>query len=134
MHLISGCINKCVECHYPLLQSSDYGDLLSQNFKKIVALFRSHTTCICFFGEGKNTEEEHDEFRAMVAYSKQQELKTCLYCGRDTTIEPWMDIFDYVKIGSFQVAHGGLDSPLTNQKMFEKTITGYLDITYKFRK
>ena len=45
-----------------------------------------------------------------------------------------MEIFDYVKIGGFQVALGGLDSPLTNQKMFEKTIDGYLDITYKFRK
>lgn len=107
---------------------------MSKNFKKIVTLFRSRATCICFLGEGKNTEEEHDEFRTMVVYSKQQGLKTCLYCGRDTTIEPWMEIFDYVKIGGFQVALGGLDSPLTNQKMFEKTIDGYLDITYKFRK
>ena len=129
---ISGCINKCLDCHYPLLQCSDYGDLLSHNFKKIIALFRSYATCVCFLGEGKNTEEEHKEFEAMVAYSRQQGLKTCLYCGRDTTIESWMGIFDYVKVGSFQATLGGLDSS-TTKRMFEKTIDGYLDVTYKFR-
>ena len=85
------------------------------------------------FGEGNNTSEEHEEFEAMVAYARQRGLKTCLYCGRDTIIESWMEIFDYVKLGSFQKNLGGLDSHTTNQKMFEKAAYGYVDITCKFR-
>ena len=130
---ISGCVNRCVACHYPLLQQPDYGDVLSENYENIVALYSSYATCICFLGEGKNTREEHEEFENMVVYARQQGLKTCLYCGRDTIIESWMEIFDYVKIGSFQKSRGGLDSPTTNQKMLEKTAYEYSDITYKFR-
>ena len=130
---ISGCVNRCVECHYPLLQHIDYGDVLSENYANIVALYRSHATCVCFLGEGKNTEDEHKEFDNMVAYDQGQGLKTCLYCGRDTIIESWMEIFAYVKIGSFQKSRGALNSPTTNQRMLEKTDYGYSDITYKFR-
>ena len=48
-------------------------------------------------------------------------------------MESWMQIFDYVKIDSFQKSRGGLSSSTTNQKMLEKTVFGYSDITYKFR-
>ena len=30
---ISGCLNKCTDCHYPLLQQTDYGDTLYDKFK-----------------------------------------------------------------------------------------------------
>ena len=130
---ISGCVNGCIECHYPLLQQSNYGDLLFANYENIVALYSAYATCICFLGEGNNTCEEHEEFENMVAYARLQGLKTCLYCGRDTVIESWMEIFDYIKLGGFQKNRGGLDSPTTNQRMFEKAAHGYVDITYKFR-
>ena len=32
---ISGCLNKCAECHYPLLQRMDYGDILYDKFINI---------------------------------------------------------------------------------------------------
>jgi hypothetical protein len=60
-------------------------------------------------------------------------LKTCLYCGRDTEIEEWMCEFDFVKLGSYQKNRGGLNDISTNQRMLKKTENKYIDITYKFR-
>ena len=101
---ISGCLNKCTYCHYPLLQQTDYGDTLYDKFKNIIELYCARATCVCFLGEGKNTDAEHNEFKDMVIYAHKKGLKTCLYCGRDTIIESWMKIFDYIKLFAiFQV-------------------------------
>lgn len=131
---ISGCLNKCAECHYPLLQRMDYGDILYDKFINIIDLYRTYATCVCFLGEGKNTIEEHNEFNKMIAYAHQKGLKTCLYCGRDTIIESWMKNFDYIKLGSYQVSLGGLSNISTNQKMLQKINNDYIDITYKFKR
>ena len=129
---ISGCCNHCKNCHYPILQKSNYGDKLLENFKKIVQLYVNQATCVCFLGEGKNTIYEHQEFYKMVEISKKLNLKTCLYCGRDTNVEGWMSIFDFVKLGSYQENCGGLNNKSTNQKLLEKVKNEYIDITYKF--
>jgi len=131
---ISGCMNRCAECHYPLLQRNDYGDLLADNFRSIIELYRAYATCVCFFGEGRNAEEEHKEFEGMISYAKKHGLKTCLYCGRNTEIEPWMMQFDYIKTGSFQAEFGGLNERTTNQKMYEKINGEYRNVTHKFWK
>ena len=36
---ISGCVNRCKECHYPELQDSDYGDLLYKYIKSLIQLY-----------------------------------------------------------------------------------------------
>ena len=93
----------------------------------------AHTLLVfVFLGEGKNTVEEHNEFKNMVIYARKKGLKTCLYCGRDTIIESWMKVFDYIKLGSYQVLFGGLSSASTNQRMFAKNNNEYIDITFKF--
>ena len=131
---ISGCLNRCVDCHYPLLQQADYGDVLYDEFKNIIELYCSQATCVCFLGEGKNTAEEHNEFENMVLYAHKKGLKTCLYSGRDTIIESWMKVFDYIKLGSYQELFGGLSSASTNQRMFARNNNEYIDITFKFWK
>ena len=83
-------------------------------------------------GEGENTTYEHQEFYKMIEIAKRHNLKTCLYCGRDTSIEEWMSIFDFVKLGSYQEDCGGLNNKTTNQKLLQKTKNEYIDITYKF--
>ena len=129
---ISGCCNHCENCHYPLLQKSDYGDKLSENFLKIVQLYQNRATCICFLGEGKNTAFEHNEFEQLIDIAQRYNLKTCLYCGRDTDIEKWMHLFDFVKLGSYQETRGDLNDKTTNQRFFKKIHNEYIDITYKF--
>lgn len=129
---ISGCCNHCKNCHYPMLQKTNFGDELLGNFKKIVQLYENQATCICFLGEGKNTAYEHEEFYQMIRIAKKYNLKTCLYCGRDIEVEEWMKIFDFVKLGSYQEDCGGLNDKTTNQKFLEKTKNEYINITYKF--
>ena len=129
---ISGCNNNCNNCHYPILKQNNYGDKLLENFCNIIHLYKSQATCICFLGEGKNTKIERKEFSQMVEIAKKHNLKTCLYCGRDTNIEKWMHIFDFIKLGSYKEKYGCLSCRTTNQKLLEKTKNEYIDITYKF--
>ena len=129
---ISGCLNRCVDCHYPELQRSDYGDLLSVHYPNIIDLYLRQATCVCFLGEGSCDEAEKEELRRYSAYAKEKGLKTCLYSGRDVDIEPWMYAFDYVKVGSYQPALGSLDSSSTNQRMFRNESGVFRDITSVF--
>ena len=131
---LSGCKNRCDHCHYPALQRPDYGDPLLCFFPNIVDLYLTQTSCVCFLGEGDNTEAEKREFTICVQYAHHAGLKTCLYSGRDVSIEPWMAIFDYVKVGSFQEKLGPLENPSTNQRMYQNIKGRYVDITSAFWK
>lgn len=129
---ISGCQNRCANCHYPELQRPNYGDLLFRNYRKIIELYLKAASCVCFLGEGKNTLLERKELTWYSAYAHTKGLKTCLYSGRDTFIEKWMKTFDYIKIGSYQPEQGALSDPRTNQRMYRKSGRGYVDITKEF--
>ena len=43
---ISGCQNRCIDCHYPELQSNEYGEPLNLNFKRIIELYSNYAKCI----------------------------------------------------------------------------------------
>jgi len=69
MHIyISGCTNHCKNCHYPELSLTDYGDILGENYKKIIDLYTDLATCVCFLGEGKNRKSEHEELLYLVIF------------------------------------------------------------------
>lgn len=129
---ISGCQNCCISCHYPELQKSNYGYPLGENFHKMIELYLRIASCVCFLGEGQNTLLEHKELMLYSSYAHSKGLKTCLYSGRDTFIEKWMETFDYIKIGSYQPELGSLSNPLTNQRMYQKFGNVYVNITKKF--
>lgn len=122
---ISGCCHNCPNCHYPLLKEQDYGEKLADYYKDIIDLYLRQATCVCFLGEGSNTEIEHNEFKLIVEYANLKGLKTCLYSGRDIEIEEWMQIFDYIKLGSYVEILGGLESKKTNQRFWKNTEDGY---------
>lgn len=129
---ISGCQNNCTECHYSELQQLNYGDTLAENYTKIIDLYIKYVTCICFMGEGQNRHIERKELIFYSSYAHMKGLKTCLYSGRETAIEKWMEIFDYIKIGSYKNKLGSLNNPLTNQRMYKKLGQLYIDITKEF--
>lgn len=129
---LSGCMQKCMGCHYPELQCPDYGDWLYLNFSNIIELYLRQATCVCFLGEGKGGTAEKAELLAYADYAQGKGLKTCIYSGRDTDIEPWMTAFDFVKVGSYQPALGSLDCPATNQRMYRKDSGLFTDITSIF--
>ena len=133
---ISGCCHNCLHCHYPLLKEKDYGEKLSNYYKDIIDLYLRQATCVCFLGEGANTEIEHDELRLAVEYAKLKGLKTCLYSGRDIEIEEWMHVFDYIKLGSYIERLGGLESENTNQVFWQKINGSFVprnDLFHKYQ-
>lgn len=129
---ISGCSNRCANCHYPQLQLPDYGDMLKAHFSKLVDLYSRAATCVVFLGEGRGTSEDREELLGYCGLAHTRGMKTCLYSGRDTQIEDWMQNFDYIKLGSYDPKYGPLNVPTTNQRMFKKTKKGYVDITNFF--
>ena len=131
---LSGCCHNCRNCHYPLLKEKDYGERLMDYYKDIIALYRKQATCVCFLGEGANTVVEHDELRIIVKYAQLQGLKTCLYSGRDVEVEEWMQIFDYIKLGSYVEELGGLESVATNQIFLQKIGCTFMQRNDMFRK
>lgn len=129
---ISGCMNRCPNCHYPELQHQNYGSALNGNFEKLVLLYRNYCTCICFMGEGENTPASRRELAGYSRLARACGLRTCLYCGRDTGIESWMRCFDYIKLGSYQPRYGPIDQPGTNQRMYQRHDSVYTDVTFRF--
>lgn len=130
---ISGCINRCKNCHFPELQFANYGDELKEDiFIALVELYSPYETCVCFMGEGNCTDDTKKE---LIAYSKMVHdmgYKSCIYSGRDTVIEEWMKEFDYVKVGSYNEILGPLYVRTTNQRLYKKRNDSYIDVTYMF--
>jgi hypothetical protein len=84
-------------------------------------------------GEGDCTKESREEMMLLVKKVKEKGFKSCLYSGRDCSIEDWMEMFDYIKLGSYKKEYGDLFEETTNQRMYMKTSTGYQNITNMFR-
>lgn len=130
---ISECQNCCKNCHTPYLQKK-YGDYLKDNFDKFYNIYKNYITCVCFMGEGKENIDVKNEFKYYCNIIHSDNLKTALYSGRDCDIEEWMNIFDYIKLGSFQEDRGSLNSKYTNQILYKKIDNYYKDITNLFWK
>ena len=131
---ISGCCNKCNNCHYPELQSTDYGEILSDYFMDIIDLYRPLATCVCFMGEGDLSKRSKEELLHYAKLIKDMGLKVCLYSGRDFGVEEWMYAFDYIKTGSYKEELGALDKRSTNQRLYHVVNNTVEDITELFWK
>lgn len=53
---ITGCKDRCADCHYSELWQEAAGELLADYFEQILDLYHEYTTCVCFMGEGENTQ------------------------------------------------------------------------------
>ena len=75
---------------------------------------------MCFLGEGLNGTCEHKEYKEIIEYVHKINLKAALYSGRNTVIEEWMKIFDYIKLGSYKEEQGPIYNKKTNQRLYKK--------------
>lgn len=94
--------------------------------------YNTSITCVCFMGEGYNTEDNHNEFKKYCDIIHKDNIYTALYSGRDCNIEEWMNCFDYIKIGSYMEEFGPLNSRTTNQRLYKKIDNKYSNITSVF--
>lgn len=133
---ITGCRLKCVGCHSRELWE-DKGEPL--DVETLCGLLNQHNgiTCLCLFGG----EHDIDALTELFMYSRKR-VKTAWYCGLDMIPKDKLGIvqyLDYLKLGHFDVELGGLDSPATNQRLYEIEHQGdgnywQHDITWKFWK
>ena len=79
--------------------------------------YKGRITTVCFMG-GDHNLIELSELLKMV---REDGLKTCLYSGSDdiNKFNRILDELDFLKIGHYEEALGGLDSKTTNQRFYK---------------
>lgn len=117
-----------------VINITDNGDLLLDNFNNIFNSYRKQISCVCFVGEGKIDFISKEEFKHYCQIIHRHEIKAALYSNRDVEIEKWMYIFDYIKLGSENNRYGPITKEGTNQKLYKKIEDEYRDITHIFWK
>jgi len=114
---ISCCPNRCPGCHSPWLWD-DEGELLSeQMLQSLIGRYASAITCFCFMGG----DSEPYEVQRLAGWIKETfpGVKTAWYSGRESLPESFdVHVLDYLKLGPYIEALGGLKSPDTNQILF----------------
>lgn len=112
---ISGCPLRCDGCHTPELRNAKYGvDLTMEAFVKELDLNAGYATCVLFMGG-----EWHSELDEYLIMSKHKNYKTALYTGATEITPSIAQHLDYLKVGAYDATLGGLESPTTNQRLYQ---------------
>ena len=129
---LSGCPCHCPGCHSQHLWE-DIGEPLDASLiDDLLARYGSMITCVCFMGGDQDPEEVArlaQNIKSSIT-NHQLPLKVAWYSGRMNF--PAKDVFDYVKLGPYIEALGGLKSPKTNQRLYKRVGDEWQDITSSF--
>ena len=132
---ITGCKLRCVDCHSRELWE-EHGTKLTVEKLKQLMLQNQGISCVLFLGG----EHKYEDLINLAYYVKEQSnnlllhpLKTALYTGlnlenANRVFSTSINCFDYLKVGPYIKALGGLSNKTTNQRMYR----GNDLITYKF--
>ena len=139
---ISGCPNRCPGCHSPHLREDIGEPLTPELIRDLIARYSLGITCVCFMGG----DQAPAEVARLAAYVKEQGLKTAWYSGQTYTdsreplpasqqgeVNRWTE-FDFVKVGPYVEALGGLKSPTTNQRFYRRDGSDWIDDTARFHR
>ena len=127
---ITGFPHRCPGCHTPELRD-DTGRRLLLDLGPLLKWYRNSISCVCFMGGEHNVPE----MKIALQMVKDAGMKTCLYSGCDCAEEfaDLLPLLDYLKLGHYDEALGGLNNPNTNQSMFAFDEDGVAtDITHMF--
>lgn len=137
---ISGCKLRCKGCHSRYLWE-DRGEPL--DVETLCGLLNQHNgiTCVLLLGG----EHDIDTLTELFMYAHKR-VKTAWYCGLDMIPKDKLGILDYLdfcKLGHYDIELGGLDSPTTNQRLYQYSKVfsdctvlgaGWRDITYMMQR
>ena len=114
---ISGCPNRCPGCHSPWLWE-DTGEFLTDELlHKLMEQYSAAITCFCIMG-GDGDLLEVERISRLIRTEFPQ-IRTAWYSGKESIPEGFdISILDYIKIGPYKEALGGLKSPDTNQRLY----------------
>lgn len=133
---ISGCRIHCPGCHSRELWEDKGTPLTIENLENLLKEQKGITTLLLLGGE-------HDlDTLTEIFMHFHRKIKTAWYCGLDRVPKEHAGIcqyLDYYKTGHYDAELGGLDSPITNQKLYKISHLGdgtswHTDITHLFWK
>ena len=113
---IAGCPLKCPGCSWKTAVSSMLErQLTDEYYYKALEEYKNLASCVLFYGG----EWDKQDLIHKLQIAKSMNYKTCLYTGLtfEKVDKEIIDNLDYIKVGPYIAALGGLDSPKTNQKL-----------------
>lgn len=130
---LSGCPNRCAGCHSPQLQQQIGEELTEEVLRALLSRYRTSVTCVCLMGGDGDPQaiaRLADFLRA-----EYPGLHTGWYSGRGVLPKGFpAEVLDYLKLGPYVEALGGLKSPATNQRLYRMEPHGTCtDLTERFR-
>ena len=126
---LSNCPCHCPGCHSPHL-AEDIGEEVNEALiDDLTGRYKGLITCVAFMGG----DAEPEEVAKRAEYLKVGGLKTAWYSGR-MNMPKDEKAFDYVKLGPYIEALGGLKSEKTNQRLYKREDDSWVDITSVFWK
>ena len=128
---ITGCPLHCKGCHSPHLWE-DIGEVLDeQAIGSLIATYSGDITCVALMGG----DADPKTVERLVRFVKLRGLKTAWYSGRQTLPDGFeVRLLDYLKLGPYVEASGGLKSKTTNQRLYRIEKDGNMtDITYRLQ-
>ena len=123
---ISCCPNRCPGCHSPWLWSNEGEDMTEEMLEMLIGKYSPAVTCFCFMGG----DAEPMEVMRLAGWirSRWPHLKTAWYSGKEALPEGFETTsMNYIKLGPYIEALGGLKSPDTNQRLFKVNEEGELN-------
>lgn len=126
---LSGCPCHCPGCHSQHLWE-DTGEILDEELLNgLINRYKGLITCVAFMGG----DQAPEEVVHWAEYVKNGGLKTAWYSGRTAYPKNPMAL-DFLKLGPFIEALGGLKSETTNQRLYKRRGEEWEDITSIFWK
>lgn len=124
---VKGCQLKCEGCHSPELWHLKGGiELTLYLLDSLLTKYEGMIDAVIFYGG------EWD--KALPTYLKHiqsKKLKTCLFTGESDVSLDIKASLDYLKVGKYVKALGGLDSLNTNQQLIEMSSGTILNDLYR---
>lgn len=128
---ITGCPLHCKGCHSPHLWE-DIGEVLDeQAIDSLIATYSGDITCVALMGG----DADPKTVERLIRFVKLRGLKTAWYSGRQALPDGFeVRLLDYLKLGPYVEALGGLKSKTTNQRLYRIEKDGNMtDITYRLQ-
>ena len=109
---LSNCPHRCPGCHSRQLQQDIGAELSCEVLMSLINRYKDDITCVCFMGGDASPD---DVCRLAAVVKRDCGLKTGWYSGNSHLYDDKCKaVFDFIKLGDYRQALGGLDKPTIN--------------------